>query len=147
MKLDLERSSGNIIRGFSGREVTVGNESFREPVIITAERVIPDWSPPPVGELTLGDFARLLELEPEVILLGTGVEQRFPSLAVDRRLLNMQVRRRTGAPPPVGAPVRHGFSYATRALDRLLESIAPGLSDLDHEELAVRLALLTRAAG
>ena len=87
MKLDLERSSGNIIRGFSGREVTVGNESFREPVIVTAERVIPDWSPPPVGELTLGDFARLLELEPEVILLGTGVEQRFPSIAVTTAIL------------------------------------------------------------
>jgi hypothetical protein len=78
--------------------------------------------------------------------LAADVEQRFPSLAVDRRLVNMQVRRRTGL-PPAGAPVRQGYSFATAALSRLLESIEPGLSELDHEELAVRLALLTRAAG
>ncbi|HEX6862359.1 MAG TPA: hypothetical protein VF414_06065 [Thermoanaerobaculia bacterium] len=78
--------------------------------------------------------------------LAAEVEQRFPAMAVDRRLLNMQVRRRTGL-PPAGAPVRQGYSFATAALARLLESIEPGLSELEHEELAVRLALLTRAAG
>ena len=75
------------------------------------------------------------------------VERQLSAVVVDRRLLNMQVRHRTSAPPPAGAPVRHGYSFATRALDRLLESIEPGLSELEHEELAVRLALLTRAAG
>jgi hypothetical protein len=72
------------------------------------------------------------------------VERRFPAVLVDRRLVNMQVRRRGGA-TPAGGPVRQGYSFATVALNRLLESIQPGLSALDHEELAVRLALLTRA--
>lgn len=72
------------------------------------------------------------------------VEQRFPAVHVDRRLVNMQVRRRTGTPP--AGMVRQGYSFATAALNQLLESIAPGLSQLEHEELAVRLALLTRAA-
>ena len=74
------------------------------------------------------------------------VEQRFPAMRVDRRLMNMQVRRRGGA-APAGVPVRQGYSFATAALGGLLENIAPGLSELEHEELAVRLALLTRAAG
>jgi hypothetical protein len=43
--------------------------------------------------------------------------------------------------------VRQGYSYATAALNQLLESIEPGLSDLAHEELAVRLAFLTHVAG
>ena len=69
------------------------------------------------------------------------VERRFPEARVDRRLVNMQVRRRTGAPPP-GA-VRRGYSFATPALQQLLDSIEPGLGDLEHEELSVRLAFLT----
>jgi hypothetical protein len=72
------------------------------------------------------------------------VEQRFPAAKIDRRLVNMQVRRRTGLPP--AGVVRHGYSFATTALHQLLESIAPGLSAVEHEELAVRLTLLTRAA-
>jgi hypothetical protein len=74
------------------------------------------------------------------------LERRFPHVRVDRRLLNMQVRRRGGTAPTSG-PVRQGYSYATAALNQLLESIEPGLSDLAHEELAVRLAFLTHVAG
>ena len=57
----------------------------------------------------------------------------------------MQVRRRGGA-APAGVPVRQGYSYATAALHQLLESIEGGLSELPHEELAVRLAVLTYLA-
>jgi hypothetical protein len=64
---------------------------------------------------------------------------------VDERLVNMQVRRRVGAPPP--GMVRRGFSYATTSLNELLESLAPGLSEIEHEDLASRLAFLTQAAA
>jgi hypothetical protein len=64
--------------------------------------------------------------------LAADVEQRFPAMRVDRRLMNMQVRRRGGS-APAGGPVRQGYSFATAALNRLLESIAPGLSELEHE--------------
>jgi hypothetical protein len=69
------------------------------------------------------------------------LERRFPNARVDRRLVNMQVRRRTGAPPP--GMVRRGYSFATPALQQLLDSIAPGLAELEHQELSVRLAFLT----
>jgi hypothetical protein len=91
--------------------------------------------------------AAIVNFGANVRAFAADVERHFPAVVVDRRLMNMQVRRRTSAPPPAGAPVRHGYSFATRALDRLLESMEPGLSELEHEELAVRLALLTRAAG
>jgi hypothetical protein len=73
------------------------------------------------------------------------VKQRFASSILDQRLVNMQVRRKTGAPPP--GMVRRGFSYATASLSQLLESLAPGLSQIEHEDLASRLAFLTQAAG
>jgi hypothetical protein len=73
------------------------------------------------------------------------VARRFAKCTVDERLVNMQVRRRVGAPPP--GMVRRGFSYATTSLNELLESLAPGLSEIEHEDLASRLAFLTKAAA
>jgi uncharacterized protein len=91
VKLDLENRGGNVIRGFSGGEIRIGSETFREPLIVTADRVIADWSPPPVAVLTVRDFQRVLELEPELILLGTGAEQRFPPFALTSDILTMGV--------------------------------------------------------
>jgi len=69
-------------------------------------------------------------------------ESRFDGGTVDRRLLDMQARQR----PMVGggdAPARKGFSYATQALAKLLESISPDLKDVSQFELSSRLAFLT----
>jgi hypothetical protein len=71
--------------------------------------------------------------------------RRFAKCTLDERLVNMQVRRRIGAPPP--GVVRRGYSYATASLNDLLDSLAPGLSQIEHEDLASRLAFLTNAAG
>jgi hypothetical protein len=38
---------------------------------------------------------------------------------------------------------RKGFSYATQALSKLLESISPDLKDVSQFELSSRLAFLT----
>jgi hypothetical protein len=47
-----------------------------------------------------------------------------------------------GKPKP-GTPERKGFSYATEALAKLLESISPDLKDLSQFELCSRLVYLT----
>jgi hypothetical protein len=43
--------------------------------------------------------------------------------------------------------VRRGFSYATAPLHELLDRLKPGLSEMEHQELASRLVFLTHAAG
>ena len=73
------------------------------------------------------------------------VSRRFARCTVDQRLVNMQVRKRVGTPPP--GVVRRGYSYATASLNQLLESLAPGLSEIDHDDLSSRLAFLAQAAG
>jgi hypothetical protein len=70
---------------------------------------------------------------------------RASRFTLDQRLVNMQVRRRVGAPPP--GVVRRGYSFATASLHALLESLEPGLSEIEHDDLASRLAFLTDAAS
>lgn len=91
MKLDRDSSGGNLIQNFSGGSIVIGTEVIGQPVIVTSDRIVRDWSPPPVHELALADFRPVLDLEPEVILLGTGQHQCFPSMAFTTAVLRLGV--------------------------------------------------------
>lgn len=71
-------------------------------------------------------------------------EQRFPRARIDRRLVGTRVRRRR-IPTDLrsAAERRAGFSFGTKRLQRLLESIAPDLADVTQNDLASRLIHLT----
>ncbi len=60
-------------------EVRLRDRTVRGSVIITRDAVLEGWQPPAPEALSLDDFARLLPLAPEVVLLGTGDSQRIPS--------------------------------------------------------------------
>jgi uncharacterized protein len=78
MKLDREHGTGNLIHRFTGSEIHVAGQIFRQPVIVTLDRLISGWSPPPVALLDVQDLQVVLDLAPDVILLGTGPRQVFP---------------------------------------------------------------------
>jgi uncharacterized protein len=63
-------------------EVRLRDRAVRGSVIITRDAVLEGWQPPEPEALTLEDFARLLPLAPEVVLLGTGDRQRIPAPAL-----------------------------------------------------------------
>jgi uncharacterized protein len=99
MKLSLETYSANIIHSYEESQVTIrqnradGSESGQPAsdmhplkiltgnAIITPEIIIENWldSPP---SLTSNDISRLMETEPEVILLGTGPSLIFPAAEI-----------------------------------------------------------------
>jgi uncharacterized protein len=77
MKLHAEKSSGNYIQSVTPQAVLINGISYGGPVLVSAERIIAGWTPRPVAELQLDDFQLALDLEPEVILFGTGTVHRF----------------------------------------------------------------------
>ncbi|MCP4287044.1 MAG: Xcc1710-like domain-containing protein, partial [Gammaproteobacteria bacterium] len=46
---------------------------------ILPDRIISDWPTSAVEQLQASDFDTLLKLQPDMVLLGTGVRQQFPS--------------------------------------------------------------------
>ena len=93
----------------------------------------------------LGDL-KLPTAEGNMLKFVAECQQRFTKVQFDRRLENVRVRRSliidTAAQPP--HEERKGFSYATTALAKLLESISPDLKDISQFELGSRLAYLTK---
>ena len=67
--------------------VRVGQQAFRRSLIVTPERLVSDWLPQTFGDLVEAHFEAIADLEPEIVLLGTGSRQRFPRPSLLRSLL------------------------------------------------------------
>jgi uncharacterized protein len=89
MKLHAEKGSGNYIQSVTRDTILISGTSYAGPVIVSADRIIDGWAPRPVAELQLDDFQAALDLEPEVILFGTGTRHQF---ANNRLMINVMSR-------------------------------------------------------
>jgi uncharacterized protein len=92
LKFTRESSSAIMIRGVTADGIRIGDELYSHTIGVTPERVFDDWVHKDIAELIESDFAPLLELEPEVIVLGTGAANIFPP----RELVFAMARRQIG---------------------------------------------------
>ncbi len=76
-----------IIRAYGEGVVTVGEKRYRRSIILTRERLIPDWRPQRPEELSAADFEVVRAQDPDIVLLGTGSGIHFPPPALTATLL------------------------------------------------------------
>ncbi|HHJ13339.1 MAG TPA: hypothetical protein ENJ79_03050 [Gammaproteobacteria bacterium] len=89
MKISLSTASGGyLIRAYEKGRLTINEESYAGSLILTPDRLIPDWRPQTVAELAAADFEPLMELRPGLVILGTGASQIFPPPALYAGLLD-----------------------------------------------------------
>lgn len=72
------RSEQYTIRAYTDSSITINEDTYTQPLVITAEKLLSDWAAPCFSELDSTHFNDLSELDMEILLLGTGVQQRFP---------------------------------------------------------------------
>jgi uncharacterized protein len=88
MKLTDERLTGtNVIRSYAPGTLRVGERNLTRSCLISANELITDWRPQSVAELTLADIEPILALDPEIVVLGSGSQQRFPPMEWTAALL------------------------------------------------------------
>ena len=78
MRFSQENIEGNSISAYASGRITVNGEAITRSVIITPERIIHDWLPAVFNEMEASHLERFGELDPEIILIGTGETLRFP---------------------------------------------------------------------
>ena len=92
MRFSLDSDANHYaITGYGPDWVRVNQQEFRRSVIVAPERLVSDWPPQTFGDLVESHFAVIAGLEPEIVLLGTGVRQRFPRPSLLRPLLECGV--------------------------------------------------------
>ncbi len=71
-------SSVNVVRGYAPRELRVNDDSFVNTVILGASVVRTESAIASVADLRDEHVTRIMTLEPELVILGTGIDQEFP---------------------------------------------------------------------
>ena len=74
-------SATRLIRAYGGGEVRINEDTYRETVIVDATTVLTLPEIRDMNDLGSFDPARILALDPELVLLGTGQRQIFPAAA------------------------------------------------------------------
>ena len=82
MKLHLTSAENNYLitaygMGGDGRFVEINQLRYMHNLIVMADKLITDWSATDFFYLTEANFAQIVELKPEVVLLGTGEKHQF----------------------------------------------------------------------
>lgn len=70
------------LRSADGQTARVNDRTLSASFILSPQQLIETWPVQDSAALTPDDLAPLLDLQPEVILLGTGERQIFPPAAV-----------------------------------------------------------------
>ena len=78
MRFSQENIEGNSISAFASGQVTVNGEAITTSVIVTPKCIIRDWLPAVFDEMEASHLERFGQLDPEIILIGTGETLRFP---------------------------------------------------------------------
>lgn len=82
MDLSLERPEGYLfIRRVGEQSITVVDRELGASFLLAPDRVVEGWPVSDVSALDEACTEAVLALQPELVLLGTGVRQRFPAAA------------------------------------------------------------------
>lgn len=65
------------IRSCSEKGICVEQDFFKSPVIISGQRIVPQWDISCVDDINEQSLQDVFRLEPEVVLIGTGNTQIF----------------------------------------------------------------------
>jgi len=77
----------NVIRAHGNGELRVNETVYRGAVILSASTAVAEPNIHNLDDLIAIDVARILELEPELVLLGTGPRQIFPAASYGAQFL------------------------------------------------------------
>ncbi len=92
MKLHLDKSEQyNTITRYDAHHVQVGNTRHEHPLIVMPERIDTGWHTGGFDTLDEAAFAHLAGLGCEILILGTGMRQRFPQPKLMRALIEARI--------------------------------------------------------
>ena len=93
MKFTLETSDVNLISAWEPDAVRVGKEWYRSHLILSSQRILSDWTVTAPDRLQANDLSAAIELDPEIILLGTGNHQALPDIDLMAELADQGIGR------------------------------------------------------
>jgi uncharacterized protein len=84
MQFNLDSNVGKYqINSFKPGQVVINKQIYINSIIIAPEQIITNWQPQNYAEITEYDLKSILDLSPQIVIIGTGEQQHF----LDQELL------------------------------------------------------------
>lgn len=92
MKLQSDPHSGaNTITGYGDGYVEINKTPYAHAVVLSSDGAISEWTAQSFDDLEAHHFSQLIDLKPELILIGTGKRQRFPKPELLKALISAKI--------------------------------------------------------
>ncbi len=92
MKLHSTVTAGLLeITAYDAQHIAVNGRRFTQSFLLTPQRLIENWPPISFDSLSESDLGAVAELGCPIVLLGTGLRQRFPAPALLRSLVERRI--------------------------------------------------------
>src|SRR6266545_6057117 len=79
MKFHLDSvTDANHFTGYGAGYVSVNHQRYQASIVVTPGKEVAPWNVASFETLTAQDFEKLLELNPEIVIFGSGDALRFP---------------------------------------------------------------------
>ncbi len=96
MKFTLDNPDADYVFGHYGDgKLKVNQTLYESSLVIFPDALHTGWPVNSIDELVVDHFKEVLARSPDIVLLGTGVQQRFPSIDIRRSLvasgLNLEI--------------------------------------------------------
>ncbi len=89
MKFEItDQGSAYFIQAYREQKIIIDERTYTSSLVLVPNQLIPDWPVTDCIQLNEKHFNALLELKPDLILLGTGNTQQFPAAKLYSSLIN-----------------------------------------------------------
>ena len=93
MELQQEKSNAPYqIQAYEPGVITISGQCYRQSILIKKDRILTNWRPSNINDLTTHDFEQIIELKPEIVLLGTGSTLTIPPAALLAPLYERKIK-------------------------------------------------------
>ncbi len=92
MKLDFDQHTINLsITAYSEDGITLGGRMLTAPFVVSGNDILPDLVPNSVSAIEPTHIERIMQLEPSLVIIGTGSKQTFLDARVLKPALDANV--------------------------------------------------------
>lgn len=84
MKFTLDTTSAdtNVIRAYGPGRINISDRLYKSSLVLAPDRVLDDWPPQHFEDITLEHLQVALDLQPEILVIGTGPALKFPEARI-----------------------------------------------------------------
>ncbi len=92
MSLTLDDNQANFqIRGYKPGFIQVNQQTYQHSIIVSATHLVENWAPQTISALTVEHLRIASQLEPAILIIGTGERLQFPTIDLYGELINQHI--------------------------------------------------------